>query len=312
MCSSCSPTRVLVPWVEQFEGAKSFDQATPQRVCSPCSMALQPLQSELAATYGRANLDNTHDAKSRLHLPYTWSLEEECQHAADILGNFFRAEGGWKDNGAKHDKGIPVSILKNARGLAIMTTLKTGFTPVCAKLGTGLVVRRLSDGSWSAPSAISMFGAGGGLQLGGELTETVLVLGSDPAVDVFCDAQQINLGAGVDVAVGPFGRSISMSGAASLKGGISGNYGYSQSRGLCFGMALEGAVISVRNKVNRRFYGQDLNPRQILSGSVDKPAGANPLFEALEEAMRQVEIYEVKMRAEPAASITSSEGTITQ
>lgn len=290
---------MLVPWVEQFEGARTFDQAEPQRVCAPCAQALQPLQAELAATYGRAHEENNHTSKSRLHLPYTWSLAEECQHAADIIGNAFRSGNVLADNGAKHDRGIPAMMLKNAKGLAILTVLKAGFTPVCSKLGTGLVIRRMKDGTWSAPSAISMIGAGCGLEIGGELTETVLVLGSDEAVDVFCDAQQINLGAGIDATIGPLGRSISVSGSASIKGSVSGNYGYSQSRGFCFGMALEGAVISTRNKVNRRFYGQDVQPRELLSGSVAAPNAARPLYEALEHVMREVEMATMETKALP-------------
>lgn len=288
MCSSCGPSRMLVPWVDQFEGARTFDQAEPQRVCTPCSHVLQPLQTELAATYGRANEENVHTSKSRLHLPYTSSLAEECQHAADIIGNFFRSGNVLVDNGAKHDRRIPSALLSNAKGLAIFTVLKAGFTPVCSKFGTGLVVRRLMDGSWSAPSAISVFGAGCGFEIGGELIETVLILGSNEAVEVFCDAQQVNIGAGMDLAVGSLGRSISVSGAASVKGSISGNYGYSQSRGLCVGVSIEGAVISTRRKVNRRFYGQDVHPRDLLSGRVVAPSAARPLTDALENAMREV------------------------
>lgn len=289
MCSSCGPRRMLVPWVEQFEGARTFNQAEPQRVCAPCSKALEPVQAELVATYSRANEDNVHTSKSRLHLPYTSSLAEECQHAADIIGNFFRSGDILVDNGAKHDREVPATLLQDAKGFAILTVVKAGFPPVSNKIGTGLVVRRLKDGSWSAPSAISMFGAGFGFEIGNELTETVLILGSDAAVEVFCDGHQVNVGAGIDATFGPLGRSISVAAAASIKGSVGGNYSYSQSRGFCFGVALEGAVISTRGKLNRRFYGQDVQPRDLLSGSVEAPNAARPLYEALEGVMQEVE-----------------------
>lgn len=64
----------------------------------------------------------------------------------------------------KPEKSIPDSILKQAKGLAILTVVKVGMM-VTYKIGTGLVVARREDGSWSAPSAISTFGLGWGAQV---------------------------------------------------------------------------------------------------------------------------------------------------
>lgn len=62
------------------------------------------------------------------------------------------------------DKAIPQAILKEAKGLAILTIVKAG-TVVSYKFGTGLVVSRRTDGSWSAPSAILSVGLGWGAQV---------------------------------------------------------------------------------------------------------------------------------------------------
>ena len=51
------------------------------------------------------------------------------------------------------DKSIPLAILKGAKGLASLTVAKAGVL-LAYKLGTGLVISRRSDGSWSAPSAM--------------------------------------------------------------------------------------------------------------------------------------------------------------
>jgi len=48
--------------------------------------------------------------------------------------------------------------------LAILTVAKAGAI-VAYKLGTGLVIARRSDGSWSAPSAICSVGLGWGAQV---------------------------------------------------------------------------------------------------------------------------------------------------
>lgn len=64
----------------------------------------------------------------------------------------------------KPEKSIPDSILRQAKGLAIITVVKVGML-VTYKIGTGLVVVRRADGSWSPPSAISTCGVGYGAQV---------------------------------------------------------------------------------------------------------------------------------------------------
>lgn len=65
----------------------------------------------------------------------------------------------------KPEKAIPDAILRQAKGLAIITVAKVGMM-VTYNIGTGLVVARRQDGSWSPPSAISSLGIGWGAQVG--------------------------------------------------------------------------------------------------------------------------------------------------
>jgi len=62
------------------------------------------------------------------------------------------------------EKSIPDAILKQAKGLAILTVAKVGLM-VSYNVGTGLVIARREDGSWSPPSAVSSFGLGWGAQV---------------------------------------------------------------------------------------------------------------------------------------------------
>ncbi|KAG2765274.1 hypothetical protein PC129_g14434 [Phytophthora cactorum] len=281
VCSSCSPVRLLVPPGKQIEGAKKYDPSIPQRVCIQCAPELHPLQDELVATYSQSQADNAHEARGRLHIPFSSSLNKECCNAADIIGNFFR-----NDWGSSADRAVPVAFLQKAHGLAIMTVIKAGFL-VSGKIGTGLVVAKLPDGSWSAPSAIGTFGLSGGFELGGEIVEVMIILGSEGAVKVF-HKPQVNLGAGLDVTVGPYGRSAQAAAAASTSG-LNANYSYSQSKGLFAGISLQGAILAARSDLNRKFYGRDLQPSELLSGFVEQPAAARPLYEAIDNAMRGIE-----------------------
>lgn len=57
------------------------------------------------------------------------------------------------------------NLMKVTAGLAVFTILKAGFV-FSGKAGSGLVIARLPDGSWSAPSCIATAGVGWGLQIG--------------------------------------------------------------------------------------------------------------------------------------------------
>ena len=65
---------------------------------------------------------------------------------------------------------IPQSVLERAAGFAIYTVIKAGFI-FSARAGSGVVIARLDDGSWSAPSAIGTAGLGFGGQAGAEWVE---------------------------------------------------------------------------------------------------------------------------------------------
>lgn len=62
------------------------------------------------------------------------------------------------------EKSIPSAVLRGAKGLAILTVAKAGVL-LAYKIGTGLVIARRPDGSWSAPSAILSVGLGWGAQV---------------------------------------------------------------------------------------------------------------------------------------------------
>lgn len=70
---------------------------------------------------------------------------------------------------------MPPHILQRAKGFAILSVAKAGFI-VSARAGSGLVIARLADGGWSAPSAIGTAGGGFGFQAGVEMAEFLIIL----------------------------------------------------------------------------------------------------------------------------------------
>lgn len=294
VCGLCSPAKMLIPPEQVVKDAKNYDPSHPQRVCTICAPLLHSFQEGMISQYANCHKENPHQSKARLHLPYSKSLEQECRNAADIIGNFFRP-----DFGANNDRSIPVAFLKGAHGLAFLTVIKAGFL-ISAKAGTGIVIAKLPDGSWSAPSAIGTAGLSGGFEVGGEIVEFMIILGSAGAVKVF-HRTQVSIGGGLSVAVGPYGRDASAQAAAS-RGGINANYSYSHSRGLFVGVSLEGAVVTCRSDVNNNFYGKQHTPEEILNGTVPRPRAAQCLYDAIGDAMAGVMHHESQVRMSQASS----------
>lgn len=198
----------------------------------------------------------------------------ECKKCGKILTSFIDPR-----QALSPDKVIPADILRNAKGLAILTVIKAGFLG-SARFGSGLVVARLGNGQWSAPTAIMTGGAGFGGQIGFEITDFVFILNDANAVKTFAQAGSITLGGNVSIAAGPIGRNAEAAGAASLKS-VAGIFSYSKTKGLFAGVSLEGSAIIERKDANEKLYGQRLTAMQLLSGSVQPPPAAAPLMQVL-------------------------------
>lgn len=172
------------------------------------------------------------------------------------------------------ESSIPPAVLKDAKGLAIMTVVKAGFV-FSGKGGSGVVVARTRRG-WSGPSAIGTGGAGFGLQIGAQVTEFVIVLNTDAAVRAFSRGGNFTIGADLSAAAGPVGRTM---GAGIMP--TAAVYTYSRSQGLFAGVSLEGTVIAARDEANAEYYGKPVRPGDILTRKVKPPAGARRLLNVL-------------------------------
>ena len=169
---------------------------------------------------------------------------------------------------------IPTAVLRNARGLAILTVTKAGFI-VSGRGGKGIVIARTAKG-WSGPSAIGTGGMGFGFQAGAQVTEVVIVLNTPAAVEAFSQGGNVTLGGNLSITAGPVGRD------AEAKVGLqSVMFSYSRSQGLFGGLSVEGTVIATRNEDNTAYYGKAVNAKDILSGKVAAPAGASKLRQIL-------------------------------
>ncbi|MQL81575.1 hypothetical protein Taro_014029 [Colocasia esculenta] len=157
-------------------------------------------------------------------------------------------------------------------------------------------------------------------QIGGELTDFILVLHGSKAVKAFSSHMHFSLGAGLSAAAGPVGRVLE----ADLRAGDRGSgmcYTYSCSKGSVrfykqtvlqdslsalsinhffhnvfdtpvlvigsgafLGASLEGNIVLTRMDTNASFYGDAyLTTNDILMGTVERPRAAESLYAALDD-----------------------------
>ena len=160
-----------------------------------------------------------------------------------------------------------------------MTVIKASFLG-SARFGSGVVVARLADGTWSAPSAVTSGGAGFGAQVGLELTDFVFILNDYAAVRTFAQAGSLQFGGNVSVAAGPVGRNAEMAGAASLKS-VAPVFAYSKTKGLFAGVSVEGSALFERKEANAKLYHGPVTAIQLLQGNVKPPPEAENLYRVL-------------------------------
>jgi lipid-binding SYLF domain-containing protein len=168
------------------------------------------------------------------------------------------------------EKAIPRDVIRQAKGLAIMSVVKAGFI-FSAKGGQGVVIARTPSG-WSGPSFIATGGGGWGLQAGAQVTDFVIVLNNDAAVRAFSRGGNVTIGVDLSAAAGPVGRT-----AAGAVMPTAAVYTYSRSKGLFIGVSLEGAVIGTQRQSNFNYYGRPVRADSILSGVTKAPPGAAAL-----------------------------------
>ncbi|KAG5177137.1 hypothetical protein JKP88DRAFT_350835 [Tribonema minus] len=204
-------------------------------------------------------------------------------------------------------------LLAGARGIAVLGVLRAGFvcgaaigrqasefhialhrsTAAATSARAGLCVARLPDGSWSAPSAVWMGGVSWGLQGGGGVTDYLLVLHNDAALELFQSRDQVSIGVEAGLALGGHGRqteaALSVATGSLMRGQLreaQAMTAYSISKGLFAGLSVEARVVASRPGVNERFYGMQVDAGDLLRGKVTAPLAASALYEALSRVDR--------------------------
>jgi SH3 domain-containing YSC84-like protein 1 len=178
---------------------------------------------------------------------------------------------------ATPDKGIPSGLFKKAYCVVVIPSMKKAGFIFSGKYGRGYAACRKEGGGWTGPAAMRIEGGGFGLQVGGSATDLVMLVMSKKGMDGIM-ASKFTLGGEASVAAGPVGRDTTAQTDATMRADI---LSWSRSRGVFGGISLQGGTLRGDEDADKSLYGKKVTNREILTGKVAPPPGADAFTQKL-------------------------------
>ncbi len=198
-----------------------------------------------------------------------WAGEEQqlVDKAEMTLKNLHKENAWFRDHG------------KEAKAILLVPSLLRGAFIFGGAGGSGVLIAKRPDGTWSEPAFYTMGSASFGLQIGGDASEIVLVVRTQRGLESFY-SDDFKLGGDLSIALGP-------SGAGTGGGGITGDFvSFAKSKGVYGGISVEGQGVAVANAANWEYYEEAVRPTDILvKGSVFNP-GSKSLRETANKLLK--------------------------
>ena len=173
-------------------------------------------------------------------------------------------------------KNLP-SYIERARAVMIYPAIFKGGFIIGGEGGSGVLLARGVDGSWSSPAFYTLAGGSIGLQIGGQVSKVCFTVMTDGGLDAIL-SNNVKFGADLSVAVGPFGAGAEAATTTNLDADV---YSFSSAVGLFGGGSLAGAAMIVRESFMQGYYGTAVTARQIVVDRKFSNPQANRLRGAL-------------------------------
>ncbi len=177
---------------------------------------------------------------------------------------------------------IPEWVLSKAQCVMVVPSMVKGGFIVGGQHGRGAATCR-NNGRWSAPQMVTLTGGSWGAQIGAEAVDLVLVFIDNKGAEHLLN-NSVKLGAEASVAAGPFGRDAQAATDASVKSQV---LAYSRTRGLFAGLELGGASVRGADDSDTALYGKPMTSRQVLTGTVQPPAGSEQFMASIRKNFRE-------------------------
>ncbi|KAL7629278.1 hypothetical protein AAE478_000798 [Parahypoxylon ruwenzoriense] len=224
------------------------------------------------------------------------TLDKECDKAARILKSFCTdgfstpddrpsSPSTYSSTQSSHRllKKIPPRIIQNAVGLAIFTSMRSGIW-TAGSGGSGILVARKTDGTWSPPSGLMLQTASLRFIFGVDIYDCVLVINNFTVLEAFA-RPRLTLGTDVSLTPGPLVALGLLENDVTWADLSDRAIVYVKSKGQTAEVKFDGTVINERADENERFYGMKISVAKILAGDINQSLPqTRPLTEVLKAA----------------------------
>ncbi|XDG06609.1 hypothetical protein ABKA04_006224 [Annulohypoxylon sp. FPYF3050] len=230
-------------------------------------------------------------------LPAT--LDKECEKAARIIKSFCSDGFSTPDDrpgspstyssahsSHKFLKKIPPRIIQNAVGLAVFTSMRSGiWNSGSGSGGSGVLIARKTDGTWSPPSGLMLQTASLRFVFGVDIYDCVLVINNFTVLEAFA-RPRLTLGTDVSLTAGPLVALCLLENDCSWVDLSDRAITYIKAKGQSAEVKLDGIVVSERADENERFYGMKISVAKILAGDINQ---SMPQTRSLTEVLKAAE-----------------------
>lgn len=158
------------------------------------------------------------------------------------------------------DQSIPRDLIERAHCVAVIPGMKQAGFIVGGKYGKGYLMCRKEGGGWQGPAAVRIEGGSFGLQIGGGETDLILLVMNKAGRDRIL-RNEFKMGGSAAVMAGPLGKNVQAETDLYMRAEM---LGYSRSRGVFAGLALNGSTLREDLDDNQALYGSKLSNTQIL------------------------------------------------
>lgn len=168
--------------------------------------------------------------------------------------------------------------LKQARGVIISPRVTRAGFVFGGSGGEALVFARDKSGRWVGPAFYNMGAGSVGLQIGVEVSEVIVLVMSEKALNALL-SRSFRLGGDASIAAGPVGVGAASNVSADM-------VSFARSKGAYAGLSLDGAVVSPDAGANSAFYGKAASPVDILVRGDPASTAAAPIQQSLGQMAR--------------------------
>ncbi|KAM3513275.1 hypothetical protein MY11210_003051 [Beauveria gryllotalpidicola] len=245
------------------------------------------------------NTAKANNARIKREAFWPATLDQECDKAARILKSF--CVDGYlhpvdtdareppsdpsqpSPSPAQTIQKIPKRIIQNAAGIAVFTCMRSGLW-MTGSGGSGILIARKSDGTWSPPSGIMLHTPTLSFIIGVDIYDCVLVVSNLAALETITRSR-VTLGEDVSLINGPSVPLESQEKRISWKDLDNTVLAYMKARGQHQSVNLHGCILTERANENVRFYNSEVTQMDVLAGNVSRHVKeTKPLFEVIKMA----------------------------